>query len=160
MRFLMFAVLAVAVLSARADRTLNREAAERMFAPIAVAEKVERLEAEAVTKDGLKPQTAYVAGELTSVTARPFATTTVRASEARGEDEAMTAAFISADSRNYDVFLPDDAKTRTLLPISIKVEVEGAESYVSTNRIETLPAFVHIREPTPGVVVIGVEPVR
>ena len=157
MKRTLLAMLAAAALSSHADRTLNREAAERLFAPIAVVGKVERLETEAMTKDALKPQTAYVAGESTSVTTRPFATMTIRASAPRGEDEDMTAELIPADSRNYDVFLPDDEKTRTLLPIALKVDVAGAESHVSTNRIETLPAFVRVREPAPGIVIVSVE---
>ena len=160
MNKLAFLLIAAATTSAHADRTLNRESAEQQFAPIEVVQKVERLEAEAVTRDALKPQTMYVAGETTSVTMRQFATTTLRASSHRSEDTDMTAELIPADSRNYDVFLPDDEKTRTLLPISLKVEVAGAEAYVSTNRIETLPAFVRVREPSPGIIVIGVESVR
>ena len=160
MKKLLFLLITAATASAHADRTLNRDAAELKFAPIDLVQKVERLEAEVVTHDALKPQTAYVAGELTSVTTRQFATTTLRASASRDEDEDMTAELFPADSRNYDVFLPNDERTRTLLPISLKVEVDGAETYVSTNRIETLPAFVRVREPSPGIIVIGVESVR
>ena len=160
MKHLLFATIVGVAFSALADRTLNRDEAKRLFAPIAVVGKVERLEAEAVTRDALKPQTAYLAGESTSVTTRPFATMTIRASVPRGEDEDMTAELIPADSRNYDVFLPDDEKTRTLLPIALKVDVAGAESHVSTNRIETLPAFVRVREPAPGIVIVSVEPVK
>lgn len=160
MKSLFFATIVAAALSVQADRSLNREAAERLFAPISVVGKVERLEAETVTRDALKPQTAYVAGESTSVTTRPFATMTIRASAPRGEDEDMTAELIPEDSRNYDVFLPDDEKTRTLLPITLKVDVAGVESHVSTNRIETLPAFVRVREPAPGIVIVSVEPIK
>ena len=160
MKHLLFATIVGVAFSALADRTLNRDAAERLFAPSAVVGRVNRLESETVKKDALKPQTAYVAGESTSVTTRPFATMTIRASAPRGEDEDMTAELIPADSRNYDVFLPDDEKTRTLLPIALKVDVAGAESHVSTNRIETLPAFVRVREPAPGIVIVSVEPVK
>ena len=160
MNKLAFLLIAAATTSAHADRTLNRESAEQQFAPIEIVQKVERLEAEAVTRDALKPHTVYVAGETTSVTMRQFATTTLRASSHRSEDTDMTAELIPADSRNYDVFLPDDERTRTLLPITLKVEVAGAETYVSTNRIETLPAFVRVREPSPGIIVIGVKSVR
>ena len=160
MKSLLFTTIIVATFSVRADRTLNRDEAKQLFAPIAVIGKVERLEAEAVTKDALKPQTAYVAGKSTSVTTRPFATMTIRASVPRSEDEDMTAELIPADSRNYDVFLPDDEKTRTLLPITLRVDVDGAESHLSTNRIETLPAFVRVREPAPGIVIVSVEPIK
>ena len=160
MKSLLFATIVAAAFSVRADRTLNREAAERLFAPIAVVGKVENLESSVVTKDALKPQTAYVAGESTSVTTRPFATMTIRAAAPRGEDEDMTAELIPADTRNYDVFLPDDEKTRTLLPITLRGDVEGAEVYLSTNRIDSLPAFVRVREPSSDVVVISVETVR
>ena len=72
----------------------------------------------------------------------------------------MTAELIPAATRNDDVFLPDDEKTRTLLPIALKVDVDGAESHVSTNRIEALPAFVRIREPAPGIVIVSVGPIK
>ena len=160
MKGTLFAVLLVAAAAASGDRTLGRESAARLFAPIGVVGRVERLEAEGVTRAMLEPSSAEVAGEVTCVTARPFATTVIRASGPRGEDESMTANLVPAATRNYDLFFPDDAVTRTLLPIFLESAVGGSETYLSTNRIETLPAFVHVREPAPGIVVIRAEVVR
>jgi len=158
-RAILLAAAALA-LPALADRTLNRDAAARLFAPIGTVSRVETLEREGVTYGALLPSSVAVAGETTCVTAKPFATTTIRSGVLRGEDDDMATEVFAARSRNYDIFLPDDAKTRSLLPIALRAGIAGAEIYQSTNVIASLPAFVRVREPSPGVVVITTEAVR